>query len=50
MAGLAPKRAEIISAGMAICLHLMRAVFRGEMLVSSRGLRWGLVLRELENL
>ncbi len=47
MPGLAPKRAEIILAGTAICLHLMKALSKGEILVSSRGLRWGLVLREL---
>ncbi len=47
MVGLSPKRAEIILAGTAICLHLMNYFSRSEVLVSSRGLRWGLVLKEL---
>jgi len=49
MTGLAPKRAEIILAGTAICLHLMKTLSQTDILVSSRGLRWGLVLRELSN-
>ncbi len=47
MIGLSPKRAEIILAGAAICLKLMEFLSRAEILVSSRGLRWGLVLQEL---
>ncbi len=49
MKGLSPRRAEIILAGTAICLHLMEITSQREILVSSRGLRWGLVLREVSN-
>ena len=47
MIGLSPGRAEIILAGTAICLEVMNYFSRSEVVVSSRGLRWGLVLREL---
>lgn len=41
--GLQPKRADVIPAGALILEESMHAVNAGELLVSDRGLRWGLL-------
>jgi exopolyphosphatase/guanosine-5'-triphosphate,3'-diphosphate pyrophosphatase len=42
MAGLEPKRADVIVAGAWIALELMRHWDRSTLRVSDRGVRWGL--------
>jgi len=47
--GLAPKRAEVILAGNIICEKIMKKFAINEMLVSDRGLRWGLLYEMLDD-
>ena len=47
--GLAPKQAEVILAGNIICEKIMKKYAIKEILVSDRGLRWGLLYEMLEN-
>lgn len=42
MPGLEPERADVIPAGVAIYARLMRAMNAPELIVSDRGVRWGL--------
>ena len=41
--GLSPKRADVIGAGAHICQGVMRLVGASELVVSDRGVRWGLL-------
>jgi exopolyphosphatase/guanosine-5'-triphosphate,3'-diphosphate pyrophosphatase len=41
--GMEPKRADVIAAGGAILAEAMRATGFGELTVSDRGVRWGLL-------
>jgi len=43
MAGLDPRRADVILAGAAILRHIASAAGTSEILVSDRGIRWGLL-------
>ncbi len=42
--GLEPKRADVIVAGALICQEILRWAGKTELLVSDRGVRWGLAL------
>lgn len=41
--GLSPKRADVIAAGAHICLGVLRAAGAEALIVSDRGVRWGLL-------
>ena len=41
--GLDPKRADVIFAGAVILQRVMERAAAGEVLVSDRGIRWGLI-------
>ena len=45
MVGMEPKRADVIVAGTVICQEILRWAGAEEMLVSDRGVRWGLALK-----
>ncbi len=47
MAGLDPRRADVITAGAVILSQIGQRVGGGEILVSDRGIRWGLLLEKL---
>jgi exopolyphosphatase / guanosine-5'-triphosphate,3'-diphosphate pyrophosphatase len=47
MAGLDPRRADVITAGAIILSQIGQRVGVGEVLVSDRGIRWGLLLEKL---
>jgi exopolyphosphatase/guanosine-5'-triphosphate,3'-diphosphate pyrophosphatase len=47
MAGLDPRRADVIMAGAIILSQIGQRVGGGEILVSDRGIRWGLLLEKL---
>ncbi|HEX7506990.1 MAG TPA: Ppx/GppA phosphatase family protein [Polyangia bacterium] len=46
MAGLDPKRADVILAGACILQHIALAAHAPEILVSDRGIRWGLLFEK----
>lgn len=46
--GLDPKRADVILAGACILLEIVRRVDVAEVLVSDRGIRWGLLYERIE--
>ena len=48
MAGLDPRRADVILAGALILLGVARAAGASQILVSDRGIRWGLLYEKLE--
>jgi exopolyphosphatase/guanosine-5'-triphosphate,3'-diphosphate pyrophosphatase len=50
MVGLDPRRSDVISAGARILLAIARAAGVSEVLVSDRGIRWGLMYEILEQL
>lgn len=41
--GLEPRRADVVVAGAVLCTEVLRALGATEMLVSDRGVRWGLL-------
>ena len=43
MAGLDPKRADVVLAGACILQHIALAAHTPDILVSDRGIRWGLL-------
>jgi exopolyphosphatase/guanosine-5'-triphosphate,3'-diphosphate pyrophosphatase len=43
MPGMEPGRADVVHAGVAILVRLMRAMDAAELIVADRGVRWGLV-------
>ena len=45
--GLEPARADVIVAGATIVLRAMLACATGELIVSDRGIRWGLASERL---
>jgi len=47
MAGLDPRRADVILAGACLLLAIMRRAGAGELLVSDRGIRWGLLHEQI---
>jgi exopolyphosphatase/guanosine-5'-triphosphate,3'-diphosphate pyrophosphatase len=46
MAGLDPKRADVVLAGACILLQIALAAHAAEILVSDRGIRWGLLFEK----
>jgi exopolyphosphatase/guanosine-5'-triphosphate,3'-diphosphate pyrophosphatase len=49
MAGLDPKRADVILAGAHILRHIATAAHASEILVSDRGIRWGLLYEKAQS-
>lgn len=48
MAGLDPRRADVILAGACLLLEIVKHMRAPEVLVSDRGIRWGLLFEQLE--